>query len=722
MQSQNTEANTKKIERNIFFKYKFHLITIFLICFIFSFSIYRSIKIIGYMEQEAINLQTLRYINDWKKIDESFRIEIKKIDQLNLDIKKEIEQQLVKENGNLKKISINKIYEKFPQLEDVSIELALLDPQGAPIEHQENPAYANKSSIEKNILDEFKSISNKTNSFFFTKKETKKIIFLRQLELQNKSISGFLSIEISPKILVSSSDAINKSLFENIFIFDSKNSVLYGESLQKNISRNDNRFSDFASIVSFRKDGDILFSSPPSDDAPISWAVFSSKQYFLSEWLTIKNVRLRNLAIILSGMLLSISLLVYFFRKFIKTELTNQLNSIELKNNITAKENVVALLSHEIRTPINVILGLSQLSDDSSITKEELIKNNESIKSATKYLTKLLNEILTFNKLSATNFKLDESFYQIDQIFKNLHSLFRNRSKKDVSIFFNNKIPRNLLVKCDEFQIQQVLINLIENSFKFTKEGSIEVAAEEIIRGDETVIIRFSVSDTGMGIKKSEQALIFEPFTQANPSIVRNYGGTGLGLAISKRIVERLNSQLEIRSEEGIGSSFYFEIEFNYQIEESTQDISFTTPSPSILNTSPAKIDFESLNMNGRVLLVDDHATTLEVMEKFLQKIGLEVTTAIDGKSAIEQVVSNNRFDIMIIDVQMPGLTGLETTKIIRLYEDENQIQRVPIISLSAITSEKNIEDCILAGMDDFIEKPADFNKIHQVINTWIRN
>ena len=166
----------------------------------------------------------------------------------------------------------------------------------------------------------------------------------------------------------------------------------------------------------------------------------------------------------------------------------------------------------------------------------------------------------------------------------------------------------------------------------------------------------------------------------------------------------------------------YFEIEFNYQIEESTQDISFTTPSLSILNTSPAKIDFESLNMNGRVLLVDDHATTLEVMEKFLQKIGLEVTTAIDGKSAIEQVVSNNRFDIMIIDVQMPGLTGLETTKIIRLYEDENQIQRVPIISLSANTSEKNIEDCILAGMDDFIEKPADFNKIHQVINTWIRN
>jgi CheY-like chemotaxis protein len=139
-------------------------------------------------------------------------------------------------------------------------------------------------------------------------------------------------------------------------------------------------------------------------------------------------------------------------------------------------------------------------------------------------------------------------------------------------------------------------------------------------------------------------------------------------------------------------------------------------------NPTPAKIDFDSLNMNGRVLLVDDHATTLEVMEKFLQKIGLNVTAVTDGKNAIEQVITNNRFDIIIIDVQMPGLSGLETTKIIRLYEDENKIKRVPVISLSANTSQKNIEDCILAGMDDFIEKPADFNKIHQVINTWIRN
>jgi CheY-like chemotaxis protein len=108
-------------------------------------------------------------------------------------------------------------------------------------------------------------------------------------------------------------------------------------------------------------------------------------------------------------------------------------------------------------------------------------------------------------------------------------------------------------------------------------------------------------------------------------------------------------------------------------------------------------------------------------MEKFLQKIGLSVTTATDGEGAIKEVTTNNRFDMIIMDVQMPGLSGIETTKIIRLYEDENQIKRVPIISLSANTSEKNIEDCILAGMDDFIQKPADFNKVHQVINTWIR-
>jgi signal transduction histidine kinase/ActR/RegA family two-component response regulator len=722
MQSQIPLENIKKLKREIFFKYKFHLATIFLVCFIFSFSIFRSIKIIEYMEQQAVSYQKLIHNNDGEKINESLQIEIKKIDQLNLDIKKEIEQQLIKENGNLKKISISKIYEKFPKLDDVNIELALLDPQGVPIEHQENPAYANKGSIEKNILEEFKANLNKVNSYIFTKKETKKIVFLRQLELQNRNISGFLSIEISPKILISSSEAVQSSAFESIYIFDDKNVTLYGESLRENSTINDIKFNDFSSLASLKKDGGILFNGPPILNSPISWAVYSSKNYFLSDWLALKSIRIRNLLLVLTGMFLSIILLVYFFRKFLKTELAYQLKTIELKSNVSANENVISLISHEIRTPLNVIFGLSQLSDDASISKEELIKNNGSIKSATKYLTKLLNEILTFNKLTATNFNLDENFHHIEDIFNNLRALFNIRDKKNVRIIFGNSVPKNILIKCDDFQIQQVLTNLLENSLKFTSQGSVEIDAEEISRGDETVIIRFSVSDTGIGIKKSEQAFIFEPFIQANSSILRNFGGTGLGLAISKRIVERLGGQLEVTSEEGAGSCFYFDLEFTFRIEDNSQLKTLTEAADLIINPTPAKIDFDSLNMNGRVLLVDDHATTLEVMEKFLQKIGLNVTAVMAGKNAIEQVITNSRFDIIIIDVQMPGLSGLETTKIIRLYEDENQIKRVPIISLSANTSEKNIEDCILAGMDDFIEKPADFNKIHQVINTWIRN
>jgi CheY-like chemotaxis protein/anti-sigma regulatory factor (Ser/Thr protein kinase) len=329
----------------------------------------------------------------------------------------------------------------------------------------------------------------------------------------------------------------------------------------------------------------------------------------------------------------------------------------------------------------------------------------------------LLNEILTFNKLTAENFDLDEDFHKIEHMFNNLRSLFNGRNKNDVRIIFGNNAPRNILIKCDDFQIQQVLSNLLENSLKFTSKGSIEIDAEEISRGEETVIIRFSVSDTGIGIKKNEQQFIFEPFIQANPSIVRDYGGTGLGLAISKRIVERLGGQLELTSQEGVGSSFYFDIELNFKIEDTPKNEASVLTTPP----SPAKIDFDSLYMSGRILLVDDHETTLQVMEKFLQKIGLRVTTATNGEDAIKELTRNNRFDMIIMDVQMPGLSGIETTKIIRLYEDENQIKRVPIISLSANTSHKNIEECILAGMDDFIEKPADFNKVHQVINTWIR-
>uniref|UniRef100_UPI0040471820 hybrid sensor histidine kinase/response regulator n=2 Tax=Polynucleobacter sp. TaxID=2029855 RepID=UPI0040471820 len=716
MQSYKT-IDIKKIKREVFFKYKYHVATIFLVFFIFSFGIFRSIKAIEYMEQDAISYQTLKKNNDWGKINESLQLEIKKIDQLNLDIKKEVEQQLIKENGNLKKISINKIYEKFPKLDDINIELGLLDPQGAPIEHQENPAYANKGNIEKSVLEEFNADLNKGHSFVFSKKETKKIVFLRSLELQNKDISGLLSIEIIPKILLSFLDPEEANLFEYIYIFDNKNMAVYGESFQKNLSRRDIKFNDFSSLVNIKKDGGILFNGPPIVNAPVSWAAFSTKKYFLSDWLEIKEIRVRNLLLVSTVMLLSIILLVYFFKTFLRSELSNRINTIELKNNIQAKEDVVSLISHEIRAPLNVIFGLSQLSEDTSITKEELIKNNVSIKSATKYLTKLLNEILTFNKLTAENFSLDENFHKIEHIFNNLRSLFNSRNKNDVRIIFGNNVPKNVLIKCDDFQMQQALTNLLENSLKFTRQGSVEIDAEEISRGEETVIIRFAVSDTGIGIKKSEQQFIFEPFMQANPTIIRDYGGTGLGLAISKRIVERLGGKLEFTSEEGTGSCFYFDIEFNFEIDDTTQ----TDLSDSTINPSPAKIDFDSLHMNGRVLIVDDHATTLQLMEKFLQKIGLSVTTALNGEDAIKEVTSNNRFDMIIMDVQMPGLSGIDTTKIIRLYEDENQIQRVPIISLSANTSEKNIEDCILAGMDDFIQKPADFNKVHQVINTWIR-
>jgi len=219
MQSHNTLENIKNIERKIFFRYKYHLATIFFTCLIFAFGAWRGIAAIGYMEQQAITIQTIKNTNDWEKIDSSLKIEMQKIDQLNLNVKKEIEQQLIKENGNFKKVSINKIYEKFPKLDDINIELVLLDPQGAPLEHQENPAYADKVAIDKSVFDEFSADLNKGNAYIFTKKETKKIVFLRSLELPNKNISGLLSIAINPKILISSLDDEQTNLFEYIYHF-----------------------------------------------------------------------------------------------------------------------------------------------------------------------------------------------------------------------------------------------------------------------------------------------------------------------------------------------------------------------------------------------------------------------------------------------------------------------------------------------------------------------
>lgn len=718
----NLIETTNKIKREVLLKNKFHLFVIFIIFLIFSFVIYRGIKLLDNKEQDVIRIQTLEYTYQWEKFDENIRSQIRTYDQLNLNIKKEIELQLSKEYGNLKKVSIQKIYEKFPELNNLDIELFLLDPQGAPTEHPENPSYSSKAGIDQVTLDKFKLNKNKSISYVYTKKESKKIIFLRDIELNNRGGFGFLSMEINPKALLNLTEDSYRPFLTNIIIYDDANNTLFDSRLDKNNTKGNVKFTDLTSLVNFKKNGDILFTSIPFDMVSFSWAVYVSKQDLLSSWLVEKSYRLKVLTAAIFAMIVAVISLIYFINRLMKAEVINRLKTVELQDNLSEKEHVITMLSHEIRTPLNVIFGLSQLSNDSSITKDELVKNNDSIKSATIYLTKLVNEILKFNKLSESGFVLHENFYTIDFLFENLKFLFKNRSKNDVRIFFINEIPTDIKVKCDEFQLQQVLINLIENSFKFTSNGSIEIAAEEMSRNDDTLIIRFSVSDTGIGIKKDEQKLIFEPFTQANSSILRNYGGTGLGLSISKRIVERLGSKLELKSEEGSGSCFYFNAEFSYVFDESSQIKSTPKGSPLTNGQSPAKIDFDSLHMNGRVLLVDDHATSLEVMEKFLQKIGLRVTTANDGESAIKEITRNSRFDMIIMDVQMPGLSGIETTKIIRLYEDENQIKRVPIISLSANSSDKNIEDCILAGMDDFIEKPTDFNKVHQVINTWIRN
>ena len=718
----NLIETTKKIKREVIFKNKFHLLVIFIIFLIFSFVIFRAIKLLENKEQDVFNLQTLEYNYQWEKFDEAIRSQVKSYDQLNLNIKKEVEIQLTKESGILKKESLQKVYEKFPELNNIDIELFLLDPQGVPAEHPENPSYASKAGIDKVTLENFKLNKNKATSYVYTNKESKKIIFLREIELNNRSGLGFLSMEINPKILLNLTEDFNHSFLINTFIFDEANKTIFDSRLDKNFTKGDVKFTDLTTLVNYKKNGDLLFISTPFDMSPFTWAVYISKENLLSSWLIEKSYRLKVLTAAIFTMIAAVLSLIYFVNRLMRAEVINRLKTIELQDNLSEKEHVITLLSHEIRTPLNVIFGLSQLSNDSSITKEELVKNNDSIKSATIYLTKLVNEILKFNKLSDSGFVLHENFYSIDFLFENLKFLFKNRSKNDVRIFFINEISPDIKVKCDEFQLQQVLINLIENSFKFTSHGSIEIAAEEISRDDDSLVIRFSVSDTGIGIKKDEQNLIFEPFTQANSSILRNYGGTGLGLSISKRIVERLGSKLELRSEEGAGSCFYFNIDFSYVIEESSQINSSPKSTPLSSKQSPAKIDFDSLHMNGRVLLVDDHATSLDIMEKFLQKIGLRVTTASNGESAIKEITRNSRFDMVIMDIQMPGLSGIETTKIIRLYEDENQIKRVPIISLSANSSDKNIEDCILAGMDDFIEKPADFNKVHQVINTWIRS
>lgn len=394
-------------------------------------------------------------------------------------------------------------------------------------------------------------------------------------------------------------------------------------------------------------------------------------------------------------------------KKFQQMLLKAKLAAEEANN---AKSLFLANISHEVRTPMSTIIGMIDSTLDTSLDDEQ--KDNLKIaKEAADNLLSLLNDILDLSRVEAGKINLECIEFNLPHIVqsvcKGLLVLARN---KDLELFWHIDPDVPELLEGDPVRLRQVLVNLINNAIKFTHKGKIQTRIKVHFMGEEECQLIFSVADTGIGIPKDKQEIIFNVFTQADDSTTRRYGGTGLGLAISKRLVEMMRGKIWVESEECQGSTFYFLTVFKYKKKI---PVVINIPKEGMVATQDRSSSLKDMR-NLRILLAEDNLVNQKITVRILEKQGWSVKTVVNGQEVLD-ILNHESFDLVLMDSQMPVLDGLETTRLIR--EDEKKTGKyIPIVALTARAMEEDRQRCLAAGMDDYVAKPIDRIKLFEVI------